>query len=141
MNKTRFSTVFTNLGLVTAASAALLLSACASQSGKTIGSLQRVDIEIQETHIDGSLEKALASYQKYLQETPETALTPEAIRRIADLKIKQAHRAEEGILPSSTETVFSLRTKLRQQTSVPVRKPQPPLAPWTHRKWRASRPV
>ncbi|MCQ3828440.1 tetratricopeptide repeat protein [Microbulbifer elongatus] len=104
MNKTRLSAVFNHLGLVTAASAALLLSACASHSGKTIGSLQRVDIEIQETHIEGSLEKALASYQKYLQETPETALTPEAIRRIADLKIKQAHRAEEGILPSSTET-------------------------------------
>ncbi|HEY8570514.1 tetratricopeptide repeat protein [Microbulbifer sp.] len=92
------------LSLVTVASAALLLSACASNSGNTIGSLQKVDIKIQETHIDGSLEKALASYQKYLQETPETALTPEAIRRIADLKIKQAHRAEEGILPRNTET-------------------------------------
>ncbi|MBY6190443.1 tetratricopeptide repeat protein [Microbulbifer agarilyticus] len=95
---------YRSLGLVTAASAALLLSACASNSGKTIGSLQSVDIEIRETHIDGSLEKALASYQKYLQETPETALTPEAIRRIADLKIKQAHRAEAGILPNSNET-------------------------------------
>nr|WP_010131640.1 tetratricopeptide repeat protein [Microbulbifer agarilyticus] len=95
---------YRSLGLVTAVSAALLLSACASNSGQTIGSLQKVEIEIRETQIDGSLEKALASYQKYLQETPETALTPEAIRRIADLKIKQAHRAEEGILPSSTET-------------------------------------
>ncbi|QIL89977.1 tetratricopeptide repeat protein [Microbulbifer sp. SH-1] len=104
MNKTQLSAAINTFGLVTAASVALLLSACASNSGQTIGSLQKVDIKIQETHIDGSLEKALASYQKYLQETPETALTPEAIRRIADLKIKQAHRAEEGILPSSTET-------------------------------------
>ena len=71
------------LRCATAASLALLLSACATNSGKTIGSLQKVDIEIKEQHIDGSLEKALASYQKYLQETPETALTPEAMRRIA----------------------------------------------------------
>ena len=102
MNKKLLSARFSTLGLATAASAALLLSACASNSGQTIASLQKVDIEIQETRIDGSLEKALASYQKYLQETPETALTPEAIRRIADLKIKQAHRAEEGAYSSST---------------------------------------
>ncbi|SDJ91106.1 tetratricopeptide repeat protein [Microbulbifer yueqingensis] len=73
---------------------AALLSGCAANDSQTIGSLQDVDIEIREERIDGSLEKALASYQKYLQETPETALTPEAMRRIADLKIKQAHRAE-----------------------------------------------
>ncbi|WP_226702039.1 tetratricopeptide repeat protein [Microbulbifer elongatus] len=104
MAKNRLSLNFSRVALVSAASAALLLSACASNSGGTIGSLQKVDIKIQETRIDGSLEKALASYQKYLQETPETALTPEAIRRIADLKIKQAHRAEEGAYSSSTET-------------------------------------
>ena len=104
MSRKRLSLRFNTAGLVTAASAALLLSACAGNSGKTIGSLQKVDIEIQETRIDGSLEKALASYQKYLQETPESALTPEAIRRIADLKIKQAHRAEEGAYATSTET-------------------------------------
>nr|WP_277610924.1 tetratricopeptide repeat protein [Microbulbifer celer] len=98
------------------ASAALLLSACASNSGKTIGSLQKVDIQIQETRIDGSLEKALASYQKYLQETPETALTPEAIRRIADLKIKQAHRAEEGAYASNTEA----RTLSAEEVSAAV---------------------
>ncbi|WP_428820340.1 tetratricopeptide repeat protein [Microbulbifer sp. MCCC 1A16149] len=104
MDKRLLSLNINRVAMVSAASAALLLSACASNSGKTIGSLQKVDIEIQETRIDGSLEKALASYQKYLQETPETALTPEAIRRIADLKIKQAHRAEEGAYRSSTET-------------------------------------
>ncbi|MFI2811262.1 tetratricopeptide repeat protein [Microbulbifer sp. JSM ZJ756] len=71
-----------------------LLGGCVVNDSQTIGSLQNVDIEIKEERIDGSLEKALASYQKYLQETPETAFTPEAIRRIADLKIKQAHRAE-----------------------------------------------
>ncbi|MCW8127789.1 tetratricopeptide repeat protein [Microbulbifer halophilus] len=89
------------LRCATLASMALLLNACAINSGKTIGSLQDVDIEIREQHIDGSLEKALASYQKYLQETPETDLTPEAIRRIADLKIKQAHRAEDRTVDSA----------------------------------------
>ncbi|AMX01831.1 tetratricopeptide repeat protein [Microbulbifer thermotolerans] len=84
--------------VTTVASAALLLNACAVNSGKTIGSLHDVDIEIKEEYIDGSLEKALAAYQRYLQETPETSLTPEAMRRIADLKIKQAHRAEDALV-------------------------------------------
>ena len=82
-------------------SVALLLGGCATTDRETIGSLQKVDIEIKEEYIDGSLEKALASYQKYLQETPETGLTPEAMRRIADLKIKQAHRAEEVAVDSA----------------------------------------
>ncbi|MCO1334417.1 tetratricopeptide repeat protein [Microbulbifer sp. OS29] len=82
---------------VGAAFVALLVSGCAINSGKTIGSLQSVDVDIQEEHIDGSLEKALVSYQRYLQETPESKLTPEAMRRIADLKIKQAHRAEDAV--------------------------------------------
>ncbi|MEX2963678.1 tetratricopeptide repeat protein [Microbulbifer sp. TYP-18] len=77
-------------------SAAVLLGGCATSDSGTIGSLHSVDIEIKEEYIDGSLEKALASYQRYLQETPESGLTPEAMRRIADLKIKQAHRAEES---------------------------------------------
>ncbi|SHF10259.1 Tetratricopeptide repeat-containing protein [Microbulbifer donghaiensis] len=94
----RLATAIVMRRCATAASMALLLNACAVNSGKTIGSLQNVDIEIKEEYIDGSLEKALASYQKYLQETPESSLTPEAMRRIADLKIKQAHRAEDAAI-------------------------------------------
>ena len=85
-------------------SVALLLGGCATTDRNTIGSLQKVDIEIKEEYIDGSLEKALASYQKYLQETPETGLTPEAMRRIADLKIKQAHRAEDVAIDNAASS-------------------------------------
>nr|WP_226876444.1 tetratricopeptide repeat protein [Microbulbifer hainanensis] len=92
----------------TAVSVMLLLNGCAGMSERgTIGSLKHVDIDIKEQHIDGSLEKALASYQKYLQETPETALTPEAIRRIADLKIKQAHRAEDAAIDGAVAATHS----------------------------------
>jgi len=95
----------------TVASVAVLLHGCAAISDRgRIGSLQRVDIDIKEEHIDGSLEKALAGYQKYLQETPETALTPEAIRRIADLKIKQAHRAEDMAIDGAAAAAAATAT-------------------------------
>ncbi|AOS97070.1 Outer membrane protein assembly factor BamD [Microbulbifer aggregans] len=88
--------------ILTVAALGLLVQGCAVNDRNTIGSLQSVEIEVKEEYIDGSLEKALASYQKYLQETPESALTPEAMRRIADLKIKQAHRTEAASLAGST---------------------------------------
>ena len=59
----------------------------------TLGSLKDVNIEIKEEVIAGSLDKALESYQRYLEETPETAMTPEAIRRLADLKIEKEYSA------------------------------------------------
>jgi len=70
------------------------LAGCATYNTEgTLGSLKDVNIEIKEEVIVGSLEKALESYQRYLEETPETAMTPEAIRRLADLKIEREYSA------------------------------------------------
>ena len=44
--------------------------------------------------VNEGLDKATQSYQRFLDETPESALTPEAMRRLADLKIEK----EYGIL-------------------------------------------
>ena len=80
----------------------LSVSACATYNTEgTLGSLKNVDIEIKEEVIVGSLEKALASYQRYLEETPETAMTPEAIRRLADLKIEKEYSAADTSSSSS----------------------------------------
>ncbi|MGB5397781.1 MAG: hypothetical protein WBN96_11585, partial [Gammaproteobacteria bacterium] len=69
-----------------------LLAACAGNSTQgTLASLKEVKLEIKEEKIEGSLEKALQSYQRFLEETPETAMTPEAIRRLADLKIEKEY--------------------------------------------------
>ena len=81
---------------------AVSVSGCASYGTEgTLGSLKRVEIEIKEEVIEGSLEKALESYQRYLEETPETAMTPEAIRRLADLKIEKEYSATAEISSSS----------------------------------------
>ncbi|MGD8711890.1 MAG: tetratricopeptide repeat protein, partial [Thiohalophilus sp.] len=70
----------------------LLSASCAGYNdGKTLASLRDVNIEIKETRVDGSLDKAMQSYQRFLQETPESALTPEAIRRLADLKVEKEY--------------------------------------------------
>jgi len=70
----------------------LLLAGCASFSEKdTLASLRKVKIDIKEEKIEGSLDKAMESYRRFLEETPESALTPEAIRRLADLKVEKEY--------------------------------------------------
>jgi cellulose synthase operon protein C len=57
----------------------------------TIAQLRNMKIEIQEEQLEGGLEKAIESYQRFLAETPDSALTPEAIRRLADLKVEREY--------------------------------------------------
>ena len=78
----------------------VMLVACQTTSDKdTIAKLRHRQIEIEEEEIEGGLEKAMLSYQRFLEETPDSALAPEAIRRLADLKIEK----EYGTLTAGAE--------------------------------------
>lgn len=69
-----------------------LMSACQAGGGReTIAQLRNKKVEIREEAIQGGLEKAMVGYQRFLDETPESALTPEAMRRLADLKIEKEY--------------------------------------------------
>ena len=69
-----------------------ILTACQSGGGReTIAQLRNMQIEIREEAIEGGLEKAMESYRRFLEETPESALTPEAMRRLADLKVEREY--------------------------------------------------
>ena len=96
----------------------VLATSCATmdQSG-TLASLRDVKIELKEERIEGSLDKAMESYRKFLEETPESALTPEAIRRLADLKVEKEYGTalEEtskstNVLPSTDDAVSVFRS-------------------------------
>lgn len=79
---------------------AILTSCQTGGSRETIAQLRDMKIEIKEETIEGGLEKAMESYQRFLDETPESALTPAAIRRLADLKIER----EYGYLTAQAAT-------------------------------------
>jgi len=69
-----------------------MLIACQSMSNKdTIAKLRHMQIEIKEEKIEGGFEKAMQSYQRFLEQTPGSPLAPEAIRRLADLKIEKEY--------------------------------------------------
>jgi TolA-binding protein len=96
----------------------VLAAGCASYGTEgTLGSLKTREFEIKEEVIEGSLDKALESYQRYLEETPETAMTPEAIRRLADLKIEKEYSVTADLAGATTvldaseaETSASVKT-------------------------------
>jgi len=70
----------------------VLFAACQSGGGReTIAQLRNVQIEIKEEAIEGGLDKAMEGYQHFLEETPESTLTPAAIRRLADLKVEKEY--------------------------------------------------
>ena len=67
-----------------------LLVACAQHRVKgTLAELHEVPPDLQEAKVEQGLDKAMQSYRRYLDETPRSELTPEAMRRLADLKIEK----------------------------------------------------
>ncbi|MFK5926981.1 MAG: tetratricopeptide repeat protein [Desulfuromusa sp.] len=70
----------------------LFFTACSSIDNRgTIAELRSRQIEIKGEEIVGGLDKAMASYQHFLAETPDSAMSPEAIRRLADLKVEKEY--------------------------------------------------
>ena len=72
---------------------AATLAGCATTTPQqgTLAELEGVQPDVDEVYLEDGLERAAESYRRYLEETPETARTPEAMRRLADLQIEQAY--------------------------------------------------
>ncbi|HSD70348.1 MAG TPA: tetratricopeptide repeat protein [Woeseiaceae bacterium] len=79
--------------------AAAALGACASSGGDqrgTLAELEQVKPVLDEMYVDDSLDRAAESYRRYLEETETSALTPEAMRRLADLQLEREYGVISG---------------------------------------------
>lgn len=79
----------TLLGILCAA-----VVACGTSSvdkSDTLGQLEQIPADIDDIFVADGLERAAESYRRYLAETSRSAMTPEAMRRLADLQIEQAY--------------------------------------------------
>ncbi len=73
-------------------SSLLVLGACAESPEKgTLASLRQVPADTTDMPVSEGIDKAAQSYQRFLTETPESTLTPEAMRRLADLKLEKEY--------------------------------------------------
>ncbi|MEE2664276.1 MAG: tetratricopeptide repeat protein [Myxococcota bacterium] len=74
--------------------ASALVAACANPDKRTLAELHRVEADTSEIQVVNGLDRAMSGYRRFLEEAPESALTPEAMRRLADLNLEK----EFGIL-------------------------------------------
>lgn len=76
--------------MVSLAAAGLAGCAAAPHQG-TLAELEQLEADIEEVYLDDSLDRAAESYRRYLEETSESAMTPEAMRRLADLQLEREY--------------------------------------------------
>jgi len=113
------------LALVT--TAALALGGCAEHPDKeTLASLHEVPADTADAQVTAGLERAMESYQRFLEETPVGALSPEAMRRLADLKIEKEYGLQgDGELVEVPAPSAAPGGDTRVARNEPVRMPAP----------------
>src|SRR2546428_1803145 len=80
--------------------ASALLVGCAAHRKvtptTTLAGLHNMRPDVQEVKVDQGLDQAMQGYRRFLEETPETSMTPEAMRRLADLQIEKQFGLRAG---------------------------------------------
>jgi TolA-binding protein len=82
--------------------AAILVAACAgTPERQTLAELRRAEPDMTEVRVENSLDQAIVGYRSFLEEAPESALTPEAMRRLADLELEKEYGILGGDRPNA----------------------------------------
>src|SRR6266581_609167 len=82
--------------------APVFMVGCAARPNKPLGTagtlaeLRNVRPDVQEVKVEQGLDQAMQRYRRFLEETPETAMTPEAMRRLADLQLEKQFGIRAG---------------------------------------------
>ena len=99
----------------------MMLAACSTVNSRdTIATLRDQNVEVQEERIEGGLDKAMLSYQRFLEDTSDSELTPEALRRLADLKIEKEYGTlTEGAEPAGHDESEAQFERLTTRSQLP----------------------
>src|SRR5215510_10174310 len=62
----------------------------------TLAQLRSVRPDVQDMRVEQGLDQAMQNYRRFLDETPETSMTPEAMRRLADLQLEKQFGIRTG---------------------------------------------
>jgi len=102
----------------------MVLSACSMTNDQgTLAELRDVNLELKDEKVEDGLDKAMASYRRFLEETPESAMSPEAIRRIADLSLEKDYgyiADGQANAPTKSSTARKRSGLEQPETSGPV---------------------
>ena len=62
----------------------------------TLAELRNMRPDVQEVQVEQGLEQAMLQYRRFLEDAPENAMTPEAMRRLADLQLEKQFGIRTG---------------------------------------------
>src|ERR1044071_781860 len=62
----------------------------------TLADLHKVAPDVKDAETKQSVDQAMEHYRKFLEASPETPMTPEAIRRLADLELEKEYGIHTG---------------------------------------------
>jgi tetratricopeptide (TPR) repeat protein len=78
------------------------LAGCAARPTKTVktsgtlAELRSVRPDVQEVKVEQGLDQAMLQYRRFLEDAPENTMTPEAMRRLADLQLEKQFGIRTG---------------------------------------------
>ncbi len=90
----------------------IALSCSGNPDRQTLAGLRAVEPDLAEVTVADGVDQAMEGYQQFLAEAPTSSLTPEAMRRLADLKLEK----EYGLLGQSNPRATARSTP---KSSVP----------------------
>ncbi len=106
--------------MVMICAAATLVGGCAGNPDRqTLAELRNREPDLREAEIDDGIDRAMEGYRRFLEEAPKSALTPEAMRRLADLKLEK----EYGLLEAPT--VAAVESKVTDRAEEPAERKDP----------------
>jgi hypothetical protein len=106
----------------------------------TLAELRTVGPDLQEVTVALGLDVAMREYRRFLEDAPENAMTPDAMRRLADLQIEKEFGIRAGgtgkdtrpafqpdSVPSESDREFEQRTTAERRMRPEDRTPTPPI--------------
>jgi tetratricopeptide (TPR) repeat protein len=109
-------------------SAVAAVGCAGSRDGETLASLHAREPDLTEAKIDDGLRQAMAGYQAFLDEAPTSALTPEAMRRLADLKLEKEFGLRGASRPPAETAGSSASTTSAASAPTALPRPSSPAA-------------
>ena len=85
----------------------------------TLADLRRVSPDLQEVKVEQGLDEAMQAYRRFLEQAPQTAMTAEAMRRLADLQIEKQFGIRVGDGPRQLAAPLLAETPAGAQAGTP----------------------
>ena len=110
--------------------APVFMVGCAARPTKPVGTagtlaeLRNVRPDVQEVNVEQGLDQAMQQYRRFIEEAPETAMTPEAMRRLADLQLEKQFGIHTGdAKPKEMAAPQTAQIKTERMRTPPPRDP------------------